>query len=47
MLDKDQLRNKLQDGVEGAKRFNAKPPVWLYFVLFIVIVIGAQLLRHL
>ncbi len=47
MLDKDQIKDKLQQGVDGAKRFNAKPPVWLYFVLFIVIVFGAQLLRHL
>lgn len=41
------VKKTVEQGVEKAKDFNRHPPTWFYFVLFVVVVIGFQLLRHL
>lgn len=42
----DDLKRKAQEAVDATKRFNAKPPGWFYIVIGVVIVLIAQILRH-
>lgn len=43
----EDIKKKALEAGQAAKRFNAKPPMWFYWVAGIVIVLGFQILRHL